>query len=187
MNSLDQIITRLQQYLTGQLVAPDKDAANSALVNAFFNPEGMPTIPVYIEERGTVQQTITNALIKQGISVFIGHIEAKSAKTNVGDPAGNRWDYFADIPIFCYVLENPKTNNTSMDWGSLTRVLEWWLPMATPNPNDISAPTLKLVGSTIATPPQIDDTALKSALSLRSRLALFTLSTGFYAPQARTA
>jgi len=186
MGPRDAIINRLQQFLTGALVDPDPDAANSALAAQFFAPAApMEPIPIYTEERGTVRQKLTDALVKQGISVFMAHVESKAAENQTRSLSGGIRRGYTDIPIFCYVIENPKTNRTGVNWDEVCFMLEWWLPQCTPVAGDGDS-VLKLAGSAIATPPQIDDSSLKTTLSLRSRLALFTTSAGFTQPIVRS-
>jgi hypothetical protein len=79
-----------------------------------------PAIPVYTEKLKTINQALTDAKTKIGLSVVIVTVVAKGAQNQ------QRGLYFKNIKAVARVMENPKVNMTGVCASDLAEAVAWF-------------------------------------------------------------
>ena len=86
---------------------------------AFFAAE--PAIPVFTEKLNTIEQAVTNSLLKTGISVIVATVIARKC-----EPQQPGVLYYRDITAVARVIANPKTNMTGLEGSDIAEAIVWF-------------------------------------------------------------
>jgi len=118
--------THLLTYDTLDAVAnwsiTPKDYFNSQANGAgILNSEGATPIPIFTEKLKTLEQSITDAMLKFGIGVLIATVIAQQF-----EPQQPGMLYYKDITAVARVIVNPPTNLTGLEGGDVAEAIVWF-------------------------------------------------------------